>query len=419
MKRRIKNVTRMASQLTDPKPEFVSLVGHGANQTPLRTLKADVFDARNQLSEDDMPAEVQKFMFTAAKFNSVDAVEGYLTAKGYSDFEVTKTKKGYSVVAKDEKDFEGGLKEIEGDAGVTMLVGKLAEGAAALATVTEKVEKQLVVKGLDGEAIVKKYYDCCGPCYPTWVPPAGKTVADVLSETYNEGTFPAMYDIENAFVQALRNLVKDGDTSKVKALCAELGDLIVAILTALETAGVDTKAVKQLLLAEPEKDKGMTKEPKETKKDETEVKKADAAAPAATQKDETGAAEEAAQPAGTEAQDTGEAAPAEPEQSADGGVAKAIADALSPFATQMEAMTKAMADIATAQKAATDGLAELQTQVSKASERVDSLETARQTRKSADDDGVGTGTKAEKADPEVEKTQKAFQDRVQRDLLGY
>ena len=57
MKRKIKNIARFANQLTDAKPEFVSLVNHGANQTPFKTLKSAkiIADSDNiEVKENDM-----------------------------------------------------------------------------------------------------------------------------------------------------------------------------------------------------------------------------------------------------------------------------------------------------------------------------------------------------------------------------
>lgn len=424
MKRRVKSIQRMANQLTDPKPEFVSLVGHGANQTPYRALKSDIFDARSENQEDEMTkqAEIQKITFSTSKFESAEKVESWLEAKGYSDFKVEKTRKGFEVVAKGEGDFSSELKTIQLDEGVMAYVGKLAEGAEPLETVNEqKAEKVFKAGELSADEVVKKYHDyCCGPS--VYVPPVGKTVADVLSEQYSSGSFPAFWDLNNAFSTALFNLVKEGETAKVKALATEYGDLIVAILTALSTAGVDTTAVKAHF-EQPEKEKTMT------------VEKKDAPAGAAEAKDEKATKSDAPAADGAEKKAEGEQAPADkanaPAEKQDSGekaekadapdaaalMVKAISDAVSPLTKALADLTAGMAEL---QKATKDSLAELDSKVSKTGERVSELEGARQTRKSADDNGSAhDGTQRSEPETEQTKAQKAYDDRMVRSRMGF
>lgn len=275
MRRKVKSIQRMAHRLTDPKPEFVSLVGNGANQTPFRALKsANVAGQGKHIDEDEMAkrAEVQKILFSSAQFADKNSVSEYLTAKGYSDFNIQKTKKGFSVVAKDESDFEGSLKEIPfEDEGVTMIVGKLADGAEPLEEDKDEsgaeddeseTKKVFKVDGMSADEIVKKYSDCYSCCY---TPPQGKSMADVLTEKYNNGEFPGYWELSNAFANALANLIKAGETDQIKTLVSEYGDMILGILEALDTAGVDVTVAKTLMLEQPEKEHEMTTKSKDKK----------------------------------------------------------------------------------------------------------------------------------------------------------
>lgn len=428
----------MANQLTDPKPEFVSLVGHGANQTPYRALKSEVADLRGaEIQEEEMrnQAEVQKMTFSSERFADAKAVEEYLDEKGYSDFTVSKTRKGFEVVAKDEKDFVGELKKIQADEGVLFYVGKLAEGKNKLDTTKEqkkaKAEKVLKIGELSADEVAKKYYDyCCSG----WEPPQGKTVAEVLSEQYNDGTFPGLWQINDAFWFAIYNLVKAGDNEGVRSACTELGNLIVSILSALETAGVDTKAVKELLLKQPEKETDMSNEKKDnapaggaeaekaTKSEapaEQEQKAEHEAEKAADKEQDTAAkAGENGKETKAEEKDSG----AEEAQKSDAPdmvalMAQAVEKAMSPVS---EAIAKMQGDISELQKATKDGLADLDDKVSKTGERVSELETARQTRKSADANGLDSGTQGSDGETvEETKAQKAYQDRLDRDRMGF
>ena len=418
MKRKVKSIQRMANQLTDPKPEFVSHVKHGANQDPFRVLK----------SEDEMPnqAEIQKIRFSSSKFDSAEKVEEYLEAKGYTDFTVEKTKKGFEVQAKDEGEFSSELKEIQGDEGVIFVVGKLAEGKSKLKekkeTKAAKVEKVLKdAAGIDADEVVKKYCDYC--CH-TYTPPSGKTVADVLTEQYSNGSFPGLWDLHSAFQTALMNLIKEGDTGKIKALTAEFGELIASILTALASAGVDTTAVKAHFEKQPEKENGtMTVEKKDAPAGAAEAKdekatKADAPAgedkaPEQKTEGEPAPAEKAADKADEPAEkNSGEKAEKADAPDMVAVMAKAIGDAMSP-------LTAAVKELADGQKAMKDSLADLESKVSKTGERVSELEGARQTRKSADDNGLPSSTQGDAPASEETKAQKAYDERMQRNRMGF
>lgn len=417
--------------MTDPTPEYVSLVGHGANQTPFRAVKADVADFRGmalqeetmtkaknktkpvkeQKTESVLPkaAEVQKVVFSAPQFSDETAVTQYLEAKGYVEFTVTKTDTGFEVIAKEVEAFTE-IKEIAHDDGVVFHVGKLAEGETGLETVqdatTQKSDTALfkTQKGETSAEIVKRYcdyYDC------QYKPPEGKTVADVLSGQYADGTFPAMYDMTWAFGYALQNLVKDGEYEKIKALCAEFGDMIVAILNALKAAGVDMSAV-QKFFAKPEET--MSKD---------QVAKGD-------EKDESGAVSVPATETNTPAAPAeGDAAKDEPKEDVSTEqkaaqtdmvdvIAKAVTAAITPLQKNLETL---QGELASLSKGTSGSLAELGEKISKTGERLDELQSARQTRKSADEQGVASGT--QDSDTQEVKAQKAFDERVLRNRLGF
>lgn len=433
MKRRITNVTRLANQLVDPKPEFVSLVGHGANQEPFKTLKADIADFREQNSEDDMAkakketqeinqAEIQRVEFTAKRFKDEAKVKEYLESKGYADFKVTSTDTGFTVTAKSEEDFEGAVKAIDVDDGVKFFIGKLAEGKEKLAEKAEvqKSEKVFKAGDLSADEVVKKYSDCCDYyCGPKWTPPEGKTVADVLSEQFADGSFPGLWQLNDAFYYAMYNLIKDGEIEAVKTLANEYGELIVAILNVLKSKGADTSAVKALFIEKPEEKEMKTEKEKAPVNTEAkdEVKKGDEA-PAAT---DTAAAEtaETETPADEAAKVTEDSGEPEKETKSDApDMAQVIADAVAKAITPIqESLTKLETSMAATQKAATDGLADLSDKVSKTGERVNELESARQTRKSADANGVIESTQKGEEGTE-EKAQKAHSERAMKSRLG-
>lgn len=379
-------------------------------------------------------AEVHKIIFQGERFDNEDKVLDYLTSKGYVDAKVKAVKigksNGFQVDGKPEDSFEGELKTIKTEDGVEFTVGQLKEGEERLEEeVSEKIFRTR--KGATADEVVQKYNDyCCG----TWTPPSGRTMAEVLSEQFSDGSFPGMYALNDAFYYALYNLVKAGDVAAIKTLTAEYGELISAILKVLNTAGVDTTAVKALFLKEPDKENDMTtKQAKEIKakkaegEEEGKAPGADEAAEGAKPGDEAakegeGKAEgepkaegEAGAEEGAEKKNSGEPA----QKAGEPDIAKVVADAMASVMSPLnETLTKLQSEVADLQKATKESLAEVSQTVSKTGERVTALEGARQSRKSADDNGVEPSTQETEVVTEETKAQKAFDDKMTKNRLG-
>ena len=119
-----------ARALTDPKPRFVSLVAAGANQTPIRSIKMDIVQLENKamtqvqaLRADGL--EVARMVFvTGDNFADEAAVQAFLTEGGYPSDDLTTTKSGFELLNRAD-DFEGDLKVIKINEGLTVWVGKL------------------------------------------------------------------------------------------------------------------------------------------------------------------------------------------------------------------------------------------------------------------------------------------------------
>jgi len=427
MKRVVTSVSRIANQLIDPTPEFVSLVGHGANQTPFNVVKSEICDFRSidndgkrgqtdlksvakarALNEEDMPsqAEIHKVTLSKSRFASDTDAKAYLEVKGYTDFTLEASDTEFTVAAKSADSFAGEIKPIAIEEGVTFYVGQLAESAEGLemskTTKAAKTEAVSVFKcgDLTADALVKKY--------DYWASSlsSGKTIQEVMADAA-DGGFPGMYELNDAFWYALYNCVRDGDKAGITTLCAEFGQLIVKVLAAFESAGTSSTAMKEAFMTKPK-----TEDTKKSDTPEAVVPAAEAAAtdvsPAAAEGDASAAVEapvEAAAPVEAGQADTkqkGADKVAPPVTDIAALIAKAVTDAVSPLNDSIKAVTAQVAEI---QKGTSEGLADLTAKVSKAGERVAELETARQTRKSADDEGVVPGTQV---------TEKKSEDRIRK-----
>lgn len=449
MKRKIKTVTRFANQLTNAKPEYVSLVGHGANQTPFRTVKSDeIADLRDlepteetetmaktgsakvvKTDDQDAPklAEIHKVVFDTKNYKDKKAVSDYLETKGYTDFKVKKSGETFVVEAKEADAFEGEIKEIKHDKGVVFFVGTLKADAEALDQESEREQKSMepVFKfdDMGVDEIVQKY-DSYFAMYSN-----GRTIEDVMKEGA-DGLPPGIYELNEAFYTALRNLLLNGEVSQVSTLTAEFGDMIVKLVSAMVEATIPDEVTEKVVNKMFEKTKKEDEAPEV--KDEEAVKAEDEKAKkdedaevgdeAEAAKDEIAEEAEAGDKAEdkAESEEEAEAGDEEEAQKGDEGsagstdedtdaVAKAVAGALGPAIEAIKALTEQVGEIAETSK---KGLAELDEKVSKAGERVEELEKVRQTRKSAEDEGDQPST--ENAD----EATKAYRERATRSILG-
>ena len=399
MKRKLKQVTKVVTELTDPKPEFVSLVDHGANQTPFRSVKrsaSTILDNRENHTEDtDMTtkkdnkgvpatAEIQKMVFTGEFFTDTVKVEDYLEAKGYTDCVITSKGDTFEVVAKDFGSFEGDTKEISLEGGVTYHVGVLKEGEEKLEEVTDTKKR---------EESVKKY-DTYFAQYSN-----GVTIEEVMKDGA-DGLPPGIYEINDAFYTALRNIVTKGDLEEIEVLTAEFGSVISKLVKTLRSATVPSEKVEKVLdkmfgkVLEEATTKVDTEEPAvEAVETDTEVKEEDTATPVVEEPKTEVEATEGVSSKETIAEE----------------VAKAVSAALSPLSAVLEALATT---VKTSTEDSKKSLADLGEKVSKTGERVEALEAVRQTRKSADSDVNEASTKEELA---KKKEDHSFL----RDTLGF
>jgi len=270
-------VQKVVTLLSDAHPTFVSLVGHGANQTPFKSVKVAELPQTQPIADTTMskPAEpvtkgavgappagteINKIVFAGEQFPTDAAVTTYLTAKGYSNFAVEAVDSSFVVKAMDENAFESITPIAATDAGVTFFVGKLAAGADPIATaviaapvVATKAEVPVVVVARERTKVSKAevrrnqfkvtkadetpdqlvqkycdYYCCCGP-------EVGElTLADAIADV-NCGLPVGYWDVNDAFRQALRNRILTGDVAGIAALATQFGEILVKLCNICST----------------------------------------------------------------------------------------------------------------------------------------------------------------------------------------
>ena len=127
-----KKIRRVVRVLTDPRPTFVSLVAHGANQQPFRVVKLakqnDGDDTMTTAQKAAASAVIQSIQFSADQFSTEDDVQTYLKENGYEDVDVVKSENGFGVVLEDASDFgDDSIQDINADNGVVFKVARLSE----------------------------------------------------------------------------------------------------------------------------------------------------------------------------------------------------------------------------------------------------------------------------------------------------
>ena len=138
LKKKPKKVEQLVGLMRDPDPVFVSIVDHGANQTPFAVVKRDKQGATMIVNrrKGDAPVReqkgaakniaVRKLVFDTDVYPTTEAVAKYLTDNDWSGYAITKKGAFFEAAAKDTKDsaFQS-LREIDVVDGITALVGEL------------------------------------------------------------------------------------------------------------------------------------------------------------------------------------------------------------------------------------------------------------------------------------------------------
>jgi hypothetical protein len=142
LKKKPKKIEQLVGLMRDPDPVFVSIVDHGANQTPFAVVKRDKQGVNMIVNrrKGDAPTReqkgaakniaVRKLVFDTDLYPDAEAVTKYLTDNDWSGYAVTKKGAFYEAAAKDTKDTAFlSLREIDVVEGITAHVGELRASA--------------------------------------------------------------------------------------------------------------------------------------------------------------------------------------------------------------------------------------------------------------------------------------------------
>lgn len=239
MQRKVKQVEKLVKLLKDPDARFVSIVDHGANQTPFSTLKrhngGKPMAVRKRLKASKKTeaakkgatktAGVRKLVFASDQFEDEAAVKSWLEDNQWEDYTISKTKKGFIAETEGvtDEDFED-LRDVSVVKGVTGVVGT-PKTASDEDAADEDAEDDADAEG-DGAESTKKF-DWWGAYLS-----GNDDVPGVLEDAMKDGVPPGFDEMVFATTVAMANAMKANDSDlKTKLVKAgeDLGNIAYSI----------------------------------------------------------------------------------------------------------------------------------------------------------------------------------------------
>lgn len=294
MKLKRKQVNKVLRVLYDAKPEYASLVKHGANETAFTEVKGvEEIDRKDErwykeveesmklktvLSEANTNEEeilslkgsnvVHKLVFDKKEFKTEKSVNEYASKK-YEDYEVVEKDNSFEIINRPESDFTETKSIPLFEQGVNAVVGYLPDEESVEKTsgkkkpkykedekqeeTETKKESSKYVEILKSHELVQKLDTYASRWEGT------KTISDGIA-VGNDGLPLGIYEINDIFYNSLRNIVKDGDSEKaeimsgIDGLVAEFGDYIKILVELTYKAGM-TMEQKEALFVKKEAEK--------------------------------------------------------------------------------------------------------------------------------------------------------------------
>lgn len=175
MKRQKKTVEKRTYALKNAFARYVSLVPRGANLTPFSTLQYNE-DGSTKFSD----VEINKVVFAKANFEDKAAVEQYLQANDFQEFEIQEDETTFYVLGEDSEKFSE-VAPIEYQDGVLYFVGKLLE-PTTVEPVGEVVDSEVISHSDPGAEVPAKNPDQTNELEPKALDVTPETVTENAPE---------------------------------------------------------------------------------------------------------------------------------------------------------------------------------------------------------------------------------------------
>ena len=239
--RKARTLRKTAKALTDPRPEFVSLVFAGANKSPFRALRADgQVEGDNSMTDSSaIKAETHALArvdFFQTHFADEAAVKNWLVEGGYVGMKVEKTDDGFAVIG---DNVEGGtLIDLSDTLGLKMTVVALRQPVLELTEVhmdslapAIKADDASPALPLGVAEMRTKFGDCFDMpsvmAYSTYG--QGGSVSEVMENNF-QGVPPGLLDVMMATYDAVRNNLLMDNEDGARACVTEFGTLFDKML---------------------------------------------------------------------------------------------------------------------------------------------------------------------------------------------
>ena len=239
-----KLVSKLVRLMTDPIPEFVSLVSNAANQTPFRVVKAEdvVLDGtettRPEGPHNNSQYMVAKMEFNKERFTDSKAVKKYLDDLGYTrtEYDIVEEVNLFSANSRVFNSNDKNIVMIEGNVpGVSIYVGKTDSGLEEInksinqedSTIVKN--KTLLINGETPEQLVEKF-DSWSASWSN-----EKDIMQAIEDGMGDGLPPGATEVFSAFWAAVSNSLKENDEASVRKACADLGELFVKLNNVFST----------------------------------------------------------------------------------------------------------------------------------------------------------------------------------------
>lgn len=245
MKQKKKTLKRNISIISDAEPRYVSIVNHGANQTPFTLVKSLKLGEKTMkkaktvrlVRKGQLLSGVQKLTFSVENFPSEVEVRKYLDENNWDAESYTiKKEKNLFVVADvnlTEDNFTNVRKVATNDAGVEGYVGEIIKESLA-----DDVEVEEISDSDNEEEVVEKSADTVEPIliskYDFWAAYMSNenSLEGVMKDGMRDGVPPGMEDILSGMYVAISNtLTSDSEDRKgmLKQIGGEMADLVFAL----------------------------------------------------------------------------------------------------------------------------------------------------------------------------------------------
>lgn len=216
---------RVVKALSDPKPQFVSLVSGGANQVPFRAVKAEeVQPAAKGINDMATPEhDIVKLVFDGAQFATQQSVKTWLTAGGYGECVIKEDGANFVVTQSGDASSALPTRVIKSVMGVDIYVAVEEAAAPVEAPVSEPALAAIEVAKSDSVTLTQKFN--------SWMSAymGASTLEDALESGF-DGVPPGFREVADCFQNTLGYLITKGKPEGIPALCTELSDLLVKLV---------------------------------------------------------------------------------------------------------------------------------------------------------------------------------------------